>query len=160
MRPGEVFTLRWERVLLNAERPLLQVSDGKSKAAKRILPLVPAVHSALLSRWETQGKPEEGWVFPSNSAEGHLNDNTSKDQHALALERSKVKRFEPYILRHTALTRLAESGCDVFTLARIAGHSSITITQRYVHPQKDAVERAFAVVGEVQPNGATLALGS
>jgi hypothetical protein len=31
----------------------------------------------------------------------------------------------------------------VFTLARIAGHSSITITQRYVHPQADATERAF-----------------
>jgi hypothetical protein len=34
----------------------------------------------------------------------------------------------------------------VFTLARIAGHSSITITQRYVHPQADAIERAFQQV--------------
>jgi len=39
--------------------------------------------------------------------------------------------------------RLAEAGCDAFTLARIAGHSSITITQRYCHPQADAIERAF-----------------
>lgn len=38
---------------------------------------------------------------------------------------------------------LAESGCDAFTLARIAGHSSITITQRYCHPQADAIEREF-----------------
>jgi hypothetical protein len=38
---------------------------------------------------------------------------------------------------------LAESGCDAFTLARIAGRSSITITQRYCHPQADAIERAF-----------------
>jgi integrase len=55
-----------------------------------------------------------------------------------------VKRFPPYTMRHTALTRLAEAGCDAFTLARIAGHSSITITQRYCHPQADAIERAFA----------------
>jgi site-specific recombinase XerD len=54
-----------------------------------------------------------------------------------------VKPFEPYCLRHSALTRLAESGCDAFTLAKIAGHSSITITQRYCHPQADAIERAF-----------------
>jgi hypothetical protein len=47
------------------------------------------------------------------------------------------------VLRHTALARLAEAGCDAFTLARIAGHSSITLTQRYVHPQADAIERAF-----------------
>jgi integrase len=52
--------------------------------------------------------------------------------------------FEPYVLRHTALTQLAQAGCDAFTLARIAGHSSITITQRYIHPQADAIERAFA----------------
>jgi hypothetical protein len=34
--------------------------------------------------------------------------------------------------------------CDMFTLARIMGHRSITITQRYCHPQADASERAFA----------------
>jgi len=76
---------------------------------------------------------------------------SAKDQHKRALDRAnakakgekELKPFQPYVLRHTALTRLAEAGCDVFTLARIAGHSSITITQRYVHPQADAIERAF-----------------
>jgi integrase len=159
MRPGEVFTLRWERVLLNADRPLLQVAGGKSKAAKRILPLVPVVYSALLHRWYEQGRPEEGWVFPSGSREGHFNGDTAKDQHAIALRKSKIARFEPYILRHTALTRLAESGCDVFTLARIAGHSSITITQRYVHPQADAVERAFAAYGNLGTSEEVKSLG-
>lgn len=159
MRPGEVFALRWERVLLNGHGGLLQVAEGKSKAAKRILPLVPEVYAVLFNRREAQGRLEEGWVFPSNSKEGHLNGDTSKDQHALALDRSKVKAFEPYILRHTALTRLAESGCDVFTLARIAGHSSITITQRYVHPQADAVERAFAAFGTQASTGEPKKLG-
>ena len=46
-------------------------------------------------------------------------------------------------MRQTALTRLAESGCDAFTLARIAGHSGISITQRYCYPQAEAIERAF-----------------
>ena len=49
-------------------------------------------------------------------------------------------------MRHTALTRMAPF-CDAFTLARIAGHSSITITQRYCHPQADAVEAAFTRFG-------------
>ena len=66
-----------------------------------------------------------------------------------------MKPFPPYVMRHTALTRLAEAGCDAFTLARIAGHSSITITQRYCHPQVDAIERAFAKLtnGAVVNNG-------
>ena len=41
------------------------------------------------------------------------------------------------------LTRLGESGVDAFTIMKIAGHSSITVSQRYVHPSPEAVERAF-----------------
>lgn len=145
MRPGEVFALRWENILLNGSGGLLQITQGKSRAAKRMLPLVPAVFEALKARQKEQGSPSEGWIFPHDTRSGHLeSDGLAKDQHALALKNSKVKPFEPYCLRHTALTNLGEAGCDAFTLARIAGHSSITITQRYVHPQADAIERAFA----------------
>ena len=153
MRPGEVLSLRWENVLLSADSGLIQITTGKSKAAKRVLPMVTAVRKAIEIRWKSADEPTEGWVFPSaDSHAGHL--VTIKDQHARALkavndeakekELQPLKSFEPYILRHTALTRLGESGCDAFTLARIAGHSSITITQRYVHPQADAIERAFS----------------
>ena len=58
-----------------------------------------------------------------------------------------VRRFMLYSFRHTFLTRLGESGCDVWTLARIAGHSSIGISTRYVHPSKDAVLAAMARLG-------------
>ena len=57
---------------------------------------------------------------------------------------SKVRPFVLYSMRHTFLTRLGESGCDVWTLARIAGHSSIAISARYVHPSEDAVLNAIS----------------
>lgn len=41
------------------------------------------------------------------------------------------------------LTRLGESGADAFTIMRIAGHSSVTISLRYVHPSPESLERAF-----------------
>ena len=52
-----------------------------------------------------------------------------------------------YTLRHTFLTRLGQSGCDAWTLARIAGHSSIAICSRYVHPSEDAVLDAVSWLG-------------
>ena len=41
------------------------------------------------------------------------------------------------------LTRLGEAGVDAFTIMRIAGHSSITVSQRYVHPTPESLESAF-----------------
>ena len=49
-----------------------------------------------------------------------------------------------YVLRHTFLTRLGETGCDAWTLARIAEHTSIAMSARYVHPSHNAVLNVFA----------------
>jgi integrase len=150
--------MRWENIFLNDTGGLIHIAEGKTKAARRMLPMVPAVYAALKlkARQENAERPHEGWVFPSGSR-GHFNKDTAKDQHRKAIEaanaKAKKKRgrelkpFEPYILRHTALTQIAQAGADVFALARIAGHSYIMITQRYVHPQADAIERAFAHFG-------------
>jgi integrase len=162
MRPSEVFALRWENVLLNGRDGMLQITDGKSRAARRMLPLVPAVYNALKARQTTQGSPTTGWVFPADTKSGHLDGGSAKNQHGAALKvvnaETKKKNkppelepFPPYCLRHTALTNLAAAGCDAFTLARIAGHSSITITQRYCHPQADAIERAFLKLTDSAP---------
>ncbi len=145
MRPGEVFVLQWQHGVLKDRGGLIRIADGKSKAARRVLPMTPNVHAQLGARYDAAGRPAEGWVFPSGSSEGHLNGDAASKMHARPLEASGVQRFEPYILRHTALTNLAKKGADAHTLARIAGHSSIVITMRYVHPQADAIERAFAM---------------
>jgi integrase len=126
---------------------LIQIVEGKTGAARRLLPMVPAVLEVFHRRLEEQNRPTEGWIFPAGTKSGHIVQGSGKKQHRRALKISAVTPFEPYCLRHTALTRLAEAGVDVFTLARIAGHSSIAIIQRYCHVQSDSVERAF-VMGE------------
>ncbi|MGA7315787.1 MAG: tyrosine-type recombinase/integrase [Silvibacterium sp.] len=186
VRPGELYKLRWEHVLLNGTGGLIQIAEGKTRAARRFLPMVPEVYATLKERHANQKFPVEGWVFPAGSRSGHLEESSAKISHGDAMKKltaasaahrawveqgrngdwlaavertSKLdreylerhsgviqagwKRFQPYCLRHTALTLLAQAGCDAFTLARIAGHSSITITQRYIHPQADAIEQAF-----------------
>ena len=145
-RPGEVFALKWPDVMFNEDGSgLIQIVEGKSRAARRMLPMTALVRALLHARWGSAGKPSAGFIFPSNGASGHFNGDVAKDQHSKALEDSGVTTFVPYTLRHTALTRLgASAGGDVFVLARIAGHSTITITQRYIHPQADAIDRVFA----------------
>jgi hypothetical protein len=65
-------------------------------------------------------------------------------QHMRVRGRLKLpKDFVVHSLRHTMLTRLGEAGADTFTIKRIAGHSSVTVTERYVHPTPEGLERDF-----------------
>jgi hypothetical protein len=38
---------------------------------------------------------------------------------------------------------MGEAGADAFTIMRLAGHSTVVVSQRYVHPSPEALERAF-----------------
>ncbi len=54
---------------------------------------------------------------------------------AQAIRDAGLKPFEFYCWRHTFGTRCAESGMDKFTLARLMGHSSPRVAERYLHPR-------------------------
>jgi integrase len=148
MRPEECYRMTWEFVTwLNGRHGTLFVTHGKTAAARRTLPMTQRVRDLLEARWETAGKPIEGWVWPAPTKSGHLEPSSLKKQHARALKLSKVRPFVLYSLRHTFLTQLGESGCDAWTLARIAGHSSISMSTRYVHPSQDSVLAAMDRLG-------------
>jgi integrase len=158
MRPEECFRLTWEAITwVNGRHGTLFVNHGKTAAARRVLPMTPRVRSILKSRWEGAGKPLEGWIWPAQTRSGHVEVSSLRKHHVkafsvIAEEAAKnnqkpVRPFVLYSLRHTFLTRLGESGCDVWTLARIAGHSQIGISSRYVHPSEDAMFAAMSRLG-------------
>ena len=92
----------------------------------------------------------EPWIESTTARKphsGHVEPSSLKKQHRKALRLAGAREFVLYSLRHTFLTRLGESGCDAWTLARIAGHSSITISAKYVHPSENAVLDAVERLG-------------
>ena len=104
--------------------------EGKSKAARRILPMTPRVYHLLMPGTNRLVVPPKDGFFPSSSKSGHLNGDAAKDQHKKAVD--DMVDVCSRTSADTALTRLGErAGGDVFVFARIAGHSSITVTQRY-----------------------------
>jgi integrase len=155
MRPEECYRLSWEAITwANGRHGTLFVSHGKTAAARRVLPMTPRVRTILETRWEGSGKPLEGWVWPAQTRSGHVEVSSLRKHHVRAfrviaeaaakIDSKAVRPFVLYSLRHTFLTRLGESGCDVWTLARIAGHSQIGISSRYVHPSEDAMIAAMS----------------
>jgi integrase len=106
--------------------------------------MTPRVKNIFEHRRKSAGNSVEGWVWSAPTRSGHLEGSSLKKQHGKALRLSGVRPFVLYSLRHTFLTWLGESGCDAWTLARIAGHSSISMSTRYVHPSEDAVLNAMS----------------
>jgi len=152
MRPEEIHVLRWENTeftVTPCSNPLrlgtIHILVGKTKHAPRELSMTPDVYQVPRRWYEEQGRPKEGCVFPADTQSGHITESESsiRKQHYKAIGEAKLEHFEIYCFRHTFLTILGASGCDPYTLARIAGHADIQMTMRYCHTQQEFIETAF-----------------
>jgi integrase len=145
VRPGEAVNLRWSDVYLlpavHAELGYIAIRDGKSPNAKRNLSLTERAAEMLKQR---KAATKSDWVFPGDSPDAAILGISIDHQHDGVRDTLKLsKEFVVHSLRHTMLTRLGEAGADAFTIMKIAGHSSVTVSQRYVHPTPEGMERAF-----------------
>jgi integrase len=155
MRPNsELFLLEWVHVHLDStqEEPhgFLHVRQGKTDSAVRNIPLTPRTREMLVARRELMTGPKEAlrrcgdqrFVFPGHGNSGHL--MTVQHAHEKALKDAGLDAFEFYCWRHTFGTRCAESGMDKFTLARLMGHSSPRVAERYyIHVTEPHVMTGF-----------------
>jgi integrase len=146
-RPGEIAALEWRHVHLRpaagAKLGYIEIVRGKSVKAKRNLSLTERAVTMLRARRTLDAKSK--LVFPARSGAPRPVAVTSLD-HDHDVFRAVLglpPDFVIHSLRHTMLTRLGESGADAFTIMRIAGHSNVTTSQRYVHPSPESLERAF-----------------
>ena len=144
LRLGEAVSLEWRNVHLEpvngARFGYLQIRDGKSKNARRNVCLTVRVKEMLQAR---KTKSKSCWIFPGDPGK-HFQGTSLDHQHAKI--RALLNFSNEYVLhslRHTMLSRLGNAGTDAFTIMRIAGHSSVTVSERYVHPTPEALERAF-----------------
>lgn len=137
LRVGEAVNLEWSDIYLepvgSAKYGYLRIRSGKSNLTARVRKMLKVRRAASNSVWVFPGDLEGPFLGTS------LNHQHSKIRRLLGLS----EEFVIHSLRHTMLTRLGEAGVDAFTIMRIAGHSSITVSQRYVHPSPEALERAF-----------------
>jgi integrase len=132
MRPEEVYRIRKENVHL--DREYLYNPYGKTKAAKRKVPLSEVAIEVLRNRL---AKAKGHYLFV-----GRMNRKGETDKpllkvnnaHYSALQRSKVRDFRLYDLRHTWASRMAMAGVDLVTLAALLGHSKLAMVTRYAHP--------------------------
>ncbi|MDF9816632.1 site-specific integrase [Streptomyces sp. SPB162] len=114
----------------------------KGKAARRV-PLIEEVRPLIAQRLLAAGPDPDARLFTGprggRITTAVLRDATHWDAVVSSLGHEKLRRHS---LRHTGLTWMADAGVPLHVLRLIAGHGSLLTTQRYLHPDLQAIVAA------------------
>jgi integrase len=145
MRKNEIRLLRWKQV--DFEKRALVVGQSKTDAGEgRVIPLNIVAFKTLV-RWAGRfpNAREEHYIFPW--CEHMQIDPTRPTKGWRTAWRRALKRAGFHCrfhdLRHTAITKLAESQASDMTIMAIAGHVSKKMLERYSHIRMTAKREAL-----------------
>ena len=139
MRRGEILNLHWHQIdLYSREIRVEKTKSGKSR--------VVDINSVLFEEFrrlknERQNSP---YVFPNpNTGEPYKKLQTSFTG---ACRRAGIVGLRMHDLRHTFASRLVERGVDLIRVKELLGHSTVRITERYTHSNKDGRKQAVELL--------------
>lgn len=116
--------------------------NTKGRRAREV-PLIESIRDLVQRRIDLAGGHPDARLFTGprggRITTATLRDATSWDEVVAKLGYEHLKRHG---LRHTGLTWMADAGVPLHSLRKIAGHGSITTTQRYLHPDRQSVADA------------------
>ena len=119
MRRSELLSIRWEHVDLDRRSIYL---DKTKNGLSRTVPLSPRALQVLQSMKQARVGP----VFT-------LAASSVSQAFQRAVERAGIDRVRFHDLRHEATSRLFERGLNVIEVARITGHVTLSMLDRYTH---------------------------
>ena len=118
------------------------IDKGTKGKRARTVPLIEEVRPMVGARLLAAADPDARlFTGPKGGriSTAVLRDATHWDDVVQALGHHHLVRHD---LRHTGLTWMADAGVPVHVLRKIAGHGSLSTTQRYLHPDRRAFEEA------------------
>jgi len=135
----ELFRMRIENLDWNTST--IFVPDSKTPTGRRYIPMSDRVLDVLMIRC---GERREGWVFPANSAAGHL---TTLDKQFRAARKAAglPKNLVLYSARHDFGTRVLQKTGNLAAVMRVMGHSDPRIAMHYQHPDLELIRHGLNV---------------
>jgi Site-specific recombinase XerD len=138
LRPIELHNLHWIDVTENSIRVLREVKTVKGKT--RIINLSSHIKKALEEIRPSNALPSD-LIFPPTKRKNGTTSIEISDTFDRVVKNlgfndgvtNKNDRIVAYSLRHTFASWLVQKGVPLYTVAKLMGHSTTTITERYAH---------------------------
>lgn len=127
LRQGEQFGLR--RSDLDFRARVITVRESKHGETRRV-PMSDRLAKLFRQQLATH---ESEWVWPGDDPSKPYLKTSAYTALQRACKKAGVAGFRWHDLRHTFCSRLAMAGESLATIQQVAGHKTITITQRYAH---------------------------
>ncbi|MEA1927970.1 MAG: site-specific integrase [Candidatus Auribacterota bacterium] len=129
LRVSEVVKLKPFHI--ESSRRLIRVDQGKGNK-DRYTHLSPRLIQELRSYWRLCHPTI--WLFPGRDKNRPMAIGTAQQIYYQAKERAGITRPGGiHTLRHCFATHQLESGCDIFVIKNMLGHSALASTTRYLH---------------------------
>jgi len=165
LRISEACDLEWSSVSLEPGNAWVRIERGKTKYSRRTIPLTERALEVLKMRHK--------FTHPSrfDGETGERLPNAIRSNYVFTAigGRRKMTRYWPteqfkaireklglpdtcviHSLRHSFCSALGNSGAGAFEIQRLAGHSSVAISQRYVHSTQERLESAIDIMQSKQ----------
>jgi excisionase family DNA binding protein len=149
MRRGEILCLTWGQIDFKAKEITIQ----RTKSGK---PRVVDINSHLLDTL-LRLKRQDG-----NAQYVFLNPKTGRPYGKLqnsfetACRKSGIKNLRFHDLRHTFASRLIERGADIIRVKELLGHSTVRVTERYLHSNRDERKRVVELLCQKPPENSKI----
>jgi integrase/recombinase XerD len=95
------------------------------------------------------------YIFPSRTSKSHVTVSSFETNFRRYLNRFNIRqKLSPHCLRNNFAKRCLMNGMDIYTLSRLLGHSSVTITeQAYLDLNEDDIAQRYWVYSPIQNIG-------
>lgn len=121
----------------------------KTKAGRRLIPLIPALADVLRAIEHDSPNPH-GLVFHHPDGKPIDQEQDQKAWRRLLID-AGVPHVKQHSVRHSTATLLLEAGVDVHIIQQVIGHSEIAMTREYQHVSMELARQAWGALGQLLP---------
>jgi len=139
LRIGEIREVKWSQVDFGRKRIIVERTKSKNV---RFIRMNHTLLERLRALKKHDGEREHVFGFKS-----------IRTAFENACKRAKIEGLTFHDLRRTFGTRLLEKGTDIVTIQRLYGHSSVLVTQLYLHPDDRLASEAVESMDEKTVEG-------